>query len=387
MNHNLPKPMLDALARQTLPMDHPSADALTAFTENALRGDEHRRIADHLAACGGCREIVFLSASAADEPLQVEEQIAAEIGARRRWMPWLVWGSSVATAVLVGASALMLWQNRSAPSSMQMASRSVSVPAAQPSEQTQEPQRTTEAQSAAEPPTITETPTARPLEEPQGKTARAKTSSPRDAETLGVGSSAGIVAGALPAPAKAAPATTIEFAKTGPKATNEDSRSLAGAKATAAMPSATAPYVNSFAAVQGGPAGAVPGSTDRLLLNPQTTLHSVRAVHPQWRITPDGHLEHLTDGGWTRILADHSAEFRVVSVVGNHVWVGGTGGALFHSRDDGQNWEEVALTALPAHETATIVSIQFDDPKDGTITTDSGTRCITIDGGGNWSCH
>jgi photosystem II stability/assembly factor-like uncharacterized protein len=122
-------------------------------------------------------------------------------------------------------------------------------------------------------------------------------------------------------------------------------------------------------------------------MNPRTALLSVRSLHPQWRITPDGHLEHLTAEGWTRALTDHAANFRVVSVVGNHVWVGGSGGALFHSRDDGQNWEEVAVTTPNGRATATIVSIQFDDLQHGSITTDTGTRCTTADGGGSWSCQ
>ena len=89
--------------------------------------------------------------------------------------------------------------------------------------------------------------------------------------------------------------------------------------------------------------------------------------------------------GWTRVLADQTATFRVVSVVGNQVWVGGSGGALFHSRNDGQNWAQVALTTPNGPETASIVSIQFDDAQHGTVTTDTGTRWGTIDGGATWS--
>jgi photosystem II stability/assembly factor-like uncharacterized protein len=122
------------------------------------------------------------------------------------------------------------------------------------------------------------------------------------------------------------------------------------------------------------------------LVNPQVAVRSLRAAH-LWRITADGHLEHSTAEGWTRVLADQTATFRVVSVVGNHVWVGGSGGALFHSHDEGQNWEQVALTTLSGRETSTIVSIQFDDAQHGTVTTDTGTRCSTTNGGGSWNCQ
>ena len=69
MNQNLPKPMLEGLGRQPLPADHPSADLLTAFAENALAGDEYRRTADHLSRCGECREILFLASSAAGQTI------------------------------------------------------------------------------------------------------------------------------------------------------------------------------------------------------------------------------------------------------------------------------------------------------------------------------
>ncbi|HEY1963335.1 MAG TPA: hypothetical protein VGG59_00320, partial [Acidobacteriaceae bacterium] len=184
MNQDLPKPMLDALARQTPPTDHPSADVLTAFAENVLAGDEYRRTADHLSRCGECREIVFLASGAVDRPLQVEEeQLVAARKAPRRWTPRMVWGVSIAAGVLVAASALVWWRNESAPAQMQMASRAVSTPAVQPMQQAQESQPATESQLAAAPQTTTELAVANQVTKPQPKTARAKTSSPKGAET------------------------------------------------------------------------------------------------------------------------------------------------------------------------------------------------------------
>jgi hypothetical protein len=371
MNQNLPKPMLDALARQALPTEHPSVDVLNAFAENALAGDEYRSIADHLARCSECREIVFLSVGAADEPSQVEEHVAAAYGTRRKWMPRLVWGASIAAAVLVFGSAMTLWRSKSAPSGMPMASRTVAIPAAQPAEQ---------AELATAPQTTTEVAAIRPIEKPQAKTARSRNVAPQGAETLGMGASAGIVAGAVPAPAKAAPAKTVK-ADSITIATSDTAATIG----TAATTAPATPHVNSFAATQGGPLAAAPGSVDTLLLSRQAAVRSMRAAN-LWRITDDGHLEHSTAQGWTRILADQKATFRVVSVVGNQVWVGGSGGALLHSHDDGQNWEEVALNTPTGRETSTIVSIKFEDLQHGTVTTSNGTRCTTTDGGGSWSC-
>jgi hypothetical protein len=399
MNQNLPERMLEGLGRQPLPADHPSADVLTAFAENALVGDEYRRTADHLSRCGECREIVFLASSAAAKPLPVEEQVAAGYAAPRRRMPRVVWGMSIAAAVLVAASALVWWRKESAAPRIEMASRTVSTPTAQPMQQDATP--AIESKSSAELKPPTETPSsigskpatalqttvevATPpawVAKSEAKTPRAKNVSPKGAETPGMGASAGIVVGgAIPAPAKAEP--TPAARKPAPIAISGAPQNIGTASTTAPA----IPHVNSFAAPRGGPLAAAPESADQLLPNPQTTIRSVRATDPQWRITADGHLEHSTAEGWSRVLADRTATFRVVSFVGNHVWAGGSGGALFHSRDDGQNWDEVALTTPNGRETATIVSIQFDDAQRGTVTTNTGTRCNTTDGGAIWNCQ
>jgi outer membrane biosynthesis protein TonB len=180
--------------------------------------------------------------------------------------------------------------------------------------------------------------------------------------------------------------------------TAEDYRSAALA---AAAPSATAPPA---AAVVGGadelgttttaamqnsfasrPTAKTQGTITGLRL-PAVPMRAVSAARPQWRITPDGHLESLAASGtWTRALADQAATFRVVSVVGDNIWAGGSGGALFHSSDDGQNWSRVALVTASSGETGTIVSIQFRDALQGVVSTDEGSRWNTSDGGLTWT--
>src|SRR6516164_7840929 len=77
MNRELPKPLQDALARQTAGEVHPSPDLLTAFAEHNLPGRENKRVTDHLAKCADCREVVFLASSAVEEP----------VGEEQEWMP------------------------------------------------------------------------------------------------------------------------------------------------------------------------------------------------------------------------------------------------------------------------------------------------------------
>src|SRR5208282_1637958 len=77
MNPELPKTLLEALARQTAGEDHPSPDALTAFVEQSLPARENQRVTDHLAMCADCREVVFVASSAVEEP----------VGEEQEWMP------------------------------------------------------------------------------------------------------------------------------------------------------------------------------------------------------------------------------------------------------------------------------------------------------------
>jgi len=126
MNEKLPKPMLDALAREPAPAEHPSADVLAAFVEQALVEGEGRKVADHLARCGECRGVVFLASNAAEESAAEEEDLMAADRApqrqwvadyydpamaaaakpdspRRRWMPRLLWAAPIAAVLLVAA--------------------------------------------------------------------------------------------------------------------------------------------------------------------------------------------------------------------------------------------------------------------------------------------
>jgi hypothetical protein len=117
-----------------------------------------------------------------------------------------------------------------------------------------------------------------------------------------------------------------------------------------------------------------------------TTTHAVSAVRPQWRIGPNGQLERsLAADQWTRVLDDQPVAFHAVGVIGNDVWAGGNGGALFHSSDRGEHWSKVPLAANSNLETGAIVSIRFDDPQRGLVASDSGTRWATTDGGVTWT--
>jgi len=122
------------------------------------------------------------------------------------------------------------------------------------------------------------------------------------------------------------------------------------------------------------------------LEKPQMGLFPAVVTKPHWRVSPDGHLERSTaPGNWAAVLTDQPATFHVVSVVGDDVWAGGSGGMLFHSGDGGQNWNKQLLSSPAGVEKDTIVSIRFSDALRGVITTGEGSRWNTSDGGVTWT--
>src|SRR6185437_16304489 len=55
--------------RQTAPAEHPDANLLAGFAEQALSAGERARVLEHLARCPECREVLAVSsAPAADSP-------------------------------------------------------------------------------------------------------------------------------------------------------------------------------------------------------------------------------------------------------------------------------------------------------------------------------
>ncbi len=77
--------------------------------------------------------------------------------------------------------------------------------------------------------------------------------------------------------------------------------------------------------------------------------------------------------------------FRALSVSSNaaEIWAGASGGALYHSTDAGNNWARV-LPASGINLTGDIVSIQFLDPRNGTVTTSTAEVWTTPDAGQTW---
>lgn len=107
---------------------------------------------------------------------------------------------------------------------------------------------------------------------------------------------------------------------------------------------------------------------------------SLQRPSSHWRITDAGGLQRsFGNGQWSAVLGDGRTKFRVVAVLGNEVWAGGSEGALYHSRDSGEHWAKVPIEGV----TETITSIHFSDASSGMVATD-GATWQTSDGGVHW---
>ncbi len=343
-------------------------------------------VVHHLAQCAECREIVFLASEAAeDEVLDERELVAVAATAhpvpkpayvaastpvasrteksRPRWTTRMRWAVSIAAAALLVAAGFVLRfsrannehgtapaivaSNRPVPAMPETPPQAVTPPNSQ--------------QAAAKPsasPTLAESLPHKATTTPAGKTSsstivarnadREFSSAPKANTAAGASSTPAVIGGAVPF----------------------------------AIPAV--PTQNSFAETEG--AQALQQTAPLTFGKTQMGMLSVHAVRPQWRIGPQGHLERsITADQWTRVLNDRPVTFRAVAVMGNDVWAGGNGGALFHSPDRGEHWNKVSLAANSNVETGAIVSIHFDDAQHGVITADDGTNWVTIDGGLTWT--
>jgi hypothetical protein len=109
---------------------HPDAESLTAFAEQLLSGAEREQILAHMATCGRCREVVFLTQQMMEpeKPALVIAPQESLRGAKRGWfVSWRwAWVPAAALAGFVGF-AVVQHQRRAGVSQPEMA-QNVSPP-------------------------------------------------------------------------------------------------------------------------------------------------------------------------------------------------------------------------------------------------------------------
>jgi hypothetical protein len=114
---NVPKIVRERLKAATPVVNHPDADALTAFAEHSLLALERDVVLEHLARCGNCRDIVAL-ALPATEPVQSDLSPSPS-----GWLTWpaLRWGFVAAGIVAVASFGILQYQK--SPRSTMMADK------------------------------------------------------------------------------------------------------------------------------------------------------------------------------------------------------------------------------------------------------------------------
>ena len=115
--------MTDFLQSGARPAQHPDADQLSAFAEQALPAHEREDVLLHLAACARCRDIVALSlpplVPAAVDPVPAIKNQPVKPAWFRDWRLWLPAGAVAVAALALG---LHLHTARTAPAPVETAS-------------------------------------------------------------------------------------------------------------------------------------------------------------------------------------------------------------------------------------------------------------------------
>jgi len=348
--------------------EHPDADLLTAFSERALTGQERDRVLNHLCGCSECRQVVVLAL-----PEFNAEEPSRTIQSRPFWLrtPVLRWGALAACVVVVGAAVLIQKGEQSSPGQEMQATLQQPAPSGV---------ATTHAPSDA--PAI---PKALPKSEAKTSEAKAKVHRapvPNAPEQM---ASANNLASAANAPASPNPATSDRLQKS---ETMEVQAGAVAADQAPVRPDEQLRARNSAAAAKAAPLFTARPTTDTAASTIGGAANLTDLRPPSWRLSQNGLPERsFASGQWEKVQVDHKTGFRAIAAQGMEVWLGGSGGLLYHSEDMGLNWTRVIPVSSSATLTDDIAGILFSDHMHGKLETTGGQNWITSDAGKTWEVH
>jgi hypothetical protein len=321
---NLPEFVRSRLALWQKPLDeHPDANLLLSFAEQELSARANAVVLAHLERCAECREILALSMPESSSALPELQK------GDRAWQAWR-WPAAALAGMI--ATALMV--------TVVSTSRRFSTT----------------------PPTV-------PPASRESKSSK-QTASSQTATTT-----------ALPAPVVAKVVAPAPRKKTLARAKQKNT---APALAQVEQPILEAPPL------------IIPRMVFRSLDTVTATSNPVQASMKRlvdasimrpgqnsiWRIEENGTLSKSQDGNaWIPVRVGQHTRLYALSVNGGEVWAGGADGGLFHSTDDGANWQQVEVRgASGAHLTDTITRINSTPQHPLELTTNSGTVWMSFDG-------
>jgi hypothetical protein len=364
----LPKSVRDELARAQLPRtSHPDADLLTAYGENSLGGVERQLVAEHVAVCAECREVLFLVHPEVDAA-----QAVTTVRPARRF-GWLAWASVASVLVVVGSAVIVEHERVTtiekpvvvATESSGQAPQRLQEDKTASSEDLKLPAKTRERDAL-----VRATPNPRisaPLSENAKKAVIIEQKQKGDTFKDG-----GIVANE----AVQSSQDVAAGGQAGSVAANTPDANTGNVLASRNVAPSAAPMQKARKAEIASDAAGAKSVLGYAQASPAQPF--VGRAH--WRISKAGTLErsYVADE-WQPVLSDTGTNFRVVSVVGNLVWAGGDHGAIYVSRNGGAQWTPVKIDT-----NASVVSIHFSDEQNGAIQTSDGKTWKTSDAGNSW---
>ncbi len=406
---------------------HPEPDLLAAFAEKSLGGSERLQVLEHLAQCADCREVVSLAMP------ELEPASTVSAGpARAPWLPWPVlrWGALAACVVVVGAAVTLRHQKRESVAQFTAANQPAPAAVAEKSAAKAQVSETTtdkvvanlESRQLTQPRrdmAAASSPRAKPLGRSDSALVNKKyPATVSEMDQLTIGAKAALAA-KMAEPAPAPP----PFSKTADAEQKKDGRqdNLQGSVAkvlngyparaneavtvevTAATPEgeevapgkakegkdslSKAQSVEATGMASAVTTSAVGGSTTLpMQTRNYAQLQNLVKLVPRWTLSSEGALQRSLDAGktWETIPVGSSAVFHALSVLDSDIWVGGSGGALYHSSDSGQYWVQVKPTVDGKSLTADIIGVEFADARNGKLTTASQETWVTTDAGQSW---
>ncbi len=420
----LPKIVVQRLQATAKPEVHPDPDLLAAFAEKSLGEREHVTVLEHLALCGDCREIVALAQPQPEMELVAAASAATPAPVRSSWLrgPIFRWAALAACAAVVAGVAFTLHRQSLARRTLAIKDESAmgdqKLKALDRRASDQENLVGTMV-APAPPPALTQEKVAassRGASSLSGIAQKKVSEEPRQgvlgglmerksAPTEAAASSAGLTAQAAK-PVEATngqpqsqqmsrvqvPGQTESVTVEANAIRNEDkaweaSAGRAQADAARAKESAPPGPVASAASPstgQGGIVGLAASGRNVMMLK---SAGMAPAVAPRWTLSSDGTLLlRSLDAGktWQAIPVADKVVLRAISALGPEVWVGGSGGAFYHSSSMGRDWKKVEPTADGKVLQADIVAIEFTDAQHGKLTTASHEIWTTSDAGQTW---
>jgi Photosynthesis system II assembly factor YCF48/Putative zinc-finger len=339
--------------------EHPDANLLAAFAENALMKQERATVLTHLAQCPDCREYLAIASRA----VQTESPAALRAATHspvHRFSPAWRWASGVAVALGVVA---VMWQLRTGPpaGAQNLQSPAAIMPANAENHATSAMLKMQTETAASQLAKAKSPEPARRSNKPADVPPTAASNAIRSASKPNLGQTENLMRFRLPEEKSAEPAASAF-----------DSNSMQAPRKDIAIPSDH----------------PVRSLSTRLARESPVRANAVWSINasPGTSGNMRGSVQRSFDGGntWEIVPVSDAVDFRAVAAEGSNVWAGGSDGALFHSSDHGLHWAQIQVAEANVQLRGRIVSIDTHKPSQITVKTDVGEEWISLDGGLHW---